>query len=89
MSKDTSLLVTLGTAGVIIGFAQLLSAGDKITMRLLLARAILSGALGVAAAAASLVFPTMSFAATVGLACVMSSLGTSAIEKMFQRVIGR
>lgn len=86
-TKDTSLLLALGAAGMLVGMGQLLAKGEKITARLLIARAILSGALGVCAAAVTIVVPGISFAAHVGLACVLSSLGTSAVERLFQRVV--
>lgn len=86
-SKDTALILSLAAAGMVVGLGQLLSKGEQITARLLVARAILSGALGVCAAAITIVVPNISFAAHVGLACVLSSLGTSAIERLFQRVV--
>ena len=88
MNPDTKLLASLGLAGALIGLGQLLASGDKITLRVVLARSILSGALGLSVAAASLLFPTLGYATSVGLACVIASLGTSALERLFQRFLG-
>jgi hypothetical protein len=88
-SKDTVLLLALGAAGALVGIGQLLSKGDKITTRLLIARAIMHGALGVCAAAVTIVIPGVSFAAQVGLACVLASIGTSAVESLFQKVLSK
>lgn len=88
-SKDTVLLASLAASGALVGLVQLLSKGEKITARLVITRALLHGVLGVCAAAVTIVVPGISFAAQVGLACIMSSIGTSAIERIFQRVVGR
>ena len=87
--KDTVLLWSLAAAGSLVGLGQLLSKGEKITARLLAARAIIHGALGACAASIAIVIPDVSFTAQVGLACVLSSLGTSAIERLFQRVTSK
>lgn len=87
MNQDTKLLATLGLIGAFIGIGQLLASGDKITARVAVSRAILSGALGLCAAASTLVFPELTFTASVGLACVIASLGTSALERLFQKFL--
>lgn len=87
MTPETKLLASLGLAGALIGIGQLLASGDKITLRVILARSIVSGALGLSVAAASLLWPEISYSASVGLSCVIASLGTSAVERLFQRFI--
>jgi hypothetical protein len=41
-----------------------------------------------AAAALISIMPTLSFAAQLGLAAVLASLGTSALERILQRITG-
>ncbi|WP_185754461.1 hypothetical protein [Luteibacter sp. 9135] len=68
-----------------MGIGKLLASTEKITARVVMARAIISGALGLCAAAAYLMFPSISTNATIGVACVLSSLGSSAVERLFQK----
>jgi len=89
MDNDTKLLASLGLTAAFIGIGQLLASGEKITVRVVFARSILSGALGLSVAAMNIVLPDISFAASVGLACVLASLGTSALERLFQKVISK
>lgn len=70
-----------------IGVGQLLSSKEPITMRLVTGRAICSGGIGAVSALALLAFPDMSFAAQMGLAAALASLGTSAVEKLLQRFL--
>lgn len=88
MDNEYKLIATLGLAGGLVGFAQVLAKGGRFDWKLALARAILNGALGVSAAVASVWFPTISLPALVGLACFLSSIGTSGVEKLLQRWIG-
>lgn len=89
MNPDTKLAVTLATLGAVVGIGKLLASTEKITVRVVLARAIISGALGLCAAAATLMFPGISTNATIGVACVLSSLGTSAVESAFQKWLSK
>ena len=89
MNPETKLLATLGISGALIGLAQILSSDNKVTWRIGITRAVLSGALGISAAAAGIFVENLSFPAQVGLACILSSLGTSALEKLLQRVVNR
>jgi hypothetical protein len=89
MNSDTKLAVTLVTIGSVVGIGKLLASAEKITARVVIARAIISGALGLCAAAASLMFPDISPNATIGVACVLSSLGSSAVESLFQKFLSK
>lgn len=88
MDNETKLIAIPLLFGAAIGFAQVLAKGKPFDWRLALARSILNGALGVGATFALVIFPTMPLAAVTGLACILASLGTSAIERLFQRVMG-
>jgi len=81
-------LAWLMSVGVAIGIGQMLSSAERLTARMLIGRAIISGGLGLAAGAALTVFPSLGLVAMVGIASVFVSLGTSAIEAMFTRIVG-
>lgn len=86
--NDTKLIGSLAAAGALLGIGQLLASGDRLTWRIAAGRAIVSGGLGVAAGSAHAYLPELSLTATIGLACLLVSLGTSGIERLFQRFIG-
>lgn len=85
MKDDTSLLVTLGLVGLVIGVAKLLADDAPIRLRQAVGRCILHGALGVAAASFVVFIPALTFTGQVGLACVFASLGSSVLEKLFAK----
>lgn len=87
MKDESHLLGTIAVIGAVLGLGQLLASGDKLTFRVIFGRAIVSGGLGLCAGSASIFLPEMSLVAYVGLCCVLVSLGTSAIERVFQRVV--
>lgn len=78
----------LALMGAGIGLGQLLASKETLTTRLIVGRAISSGALGMAAAAALSFLPELPFAAQMGLAATFASLGTSVLEKLVQRILG-
>ena len=86
--EDHKLLASLAGVGALIGIGQLLAAQDRITYRLALGRAIISGGLGLAAGSVLVIFRDLGLPALVGIAAVLTSLGTSAIERLFQRLMG-
>lgn len=89
MSPENKLALLLASIGAAVGIGKLLASTEKITARIVVARAIISGALGLCAAAATLMFPTISTNATIGVACVLSSLGSSAVESAFQKWLAK
>lgn len=86
MNEDAKLLTALGATGVLIGIAKMLSSEEPLRARQVFGRAVLSGALGVAAGAAVIFIPGISFVAQVALACILASLGVSALETLFARI---
>ena len=84
----TKGVLWLAVLGSLVGLGQLLLSKDVLTPRIIVGRAICSGALGMAAAAIISFIPTASFAAQLGLAAVIASLGTSALERIVQRITG-
>jgi membrane protein implicated in regulation of membrane protease activity len=86
--EATKGVLWLAVLGSLVGLGQLLLTKDVLTPRIIVGRAICSGALGMAAAALISIMPTLSFAAQLGLAAVLASLGTSALERILQRITG-
>ena len=86
--EATKGVLWLALMGAGIGLGQLLVSKETLTKRLVIGRAITSGALGMAAAAVLSFIPTLPFAAQLGIAATFASLGTSVLEKVVQRIIG-
>lgn len=74
--------------GVIIGIGQLLGSSDKLTTRLILGRALSSAGLSLVAGVSLLQIPDMPLIPLIGLSALISSLGTSALEKFVQQYLG-
>ncbi|WP_408953169.1 hypothetical protein [Lysobacter sp. Hz 25] len=89
MNEDLKLLTALGCAGAVIGIAKMLSSTEKLKPRQIVGRAILSGALGVAAGAIVLLFPGIGFVPQIAVACILASLGVSALEVLFNRFLNK
>ncbi len=87
MHDEVKLVGALAGAGLIVGIAKMLTSNEPLTWKQACGRAILSGATGVAAGAIVILIPGVSFVAQVALACILSSLGTSALESLFKRVV--
>lgn len=84
----TKGVLWLALMGAGIGLGQLLASKETLTIRLVIGRAIVSGALGMAAAGVLSFMPTLPFAAQIGIAATFASLGTSVLEKLVNRIIG-
>jgi len=85
--EDIKLLGALALAGTLVAVGKLLSSEEKLKPRQVLGRMLTSAMLGLVAASAVAFLPGLSFVAQVGLACALASLGTSALESMFNRVV--
>jgi len=88
MDNDTKLLATLGVTGAIIGLGKTLASSAPSNWKIALARCITTAGLSMSAAFAVVIFPALSFTASVGLAAALASLGTSALERLFSRFLG-
>ena len=86
--EATKGVLWLALMGAGIGLGQLLVSKETLTKRLVIGRAITSGALGASAAAVLSFIPALPFAAQLGIAATFASLGTSVLEKVVQRIIG-
>lgn len=78
----------LGIVGLIAGLGALLASQETLTIRVVIGRAISSFMLGMGAASALTFLPELSFYAQVGIACVAASIGTSGLERIFQKFRG-
>lgn len=82
--KTFAQLLILGAA---IGVGQLLASRERLTWRIVVGRAICSAGVAASAAALGLIFPSVGPVVQFGVAAAMASLGTSALEKLLQRVL--
>jgi membrane protein implicated in regulation of membrane protease activity len=88
---DTDAIKHVGVlvgVGAVVGLGQLLVSNEKLIGRIIVGRAIVSGGLALAAAGLLSFIPELSFYAQVGVASALSSLGTSALERVVQRITG-
>lgn len=74
--------------GMVVGLGQLFASQEMLTTRIIVGRALSSGGLGTVAGVVVVWIPDLSFAGQIGVAAGIASLGTSALERVFQRVIG-
>lgn len=79
----------LGLTGVLVGIGQLLASPEKITWRIAIGRALSSAGLGASSSVVLLWAPDLPMTAQFGLAALIASLGTSGLERLFQKFIGR
>jgi hypothetical protein len=88
LDEASKNVLSLAVVGAVVGIGTLLASEEVSTWRVTIGRAISSGALGMSAAAILSFMPDLPFAAQLGVAAVLASLGTSALERLFQRIIG-
>ena len=74
--------------GILIGIGHLLASKEVLTPRIIVGRAISTGGLALGAGAALAWMPELPVVAQVGIAAALASLGTSGLERMFQRMLG-
>lgn len=74
--------------GMMVGIGQLLASQEMLTTRIVVGRALSTGGLGTVAGVVVVWIPELSFAGQIGIAAAVASLGTSALERVFQRLIG-
>ena len=73
--------------GISIGIGQLMVGSERLTIRLLVGRALSTGGLAMAAGIVLVWVPELSMVGQIGVAAGLASLGTSGLERAFQRVI--
>lgn len=75
--------------GVSIGVGRLLLSEELISARLLIGRAISTGGIAMAAGAVLVWVPSLPLLGQIGIAAGLASLGTSGLERLFARALGR
>ena len=83
----TSALFAL--VGVSIGVGKLMAGEEPLTARLLIGRAISTGGIAMAAGAVLVWIPALPLLGQIGIAAALASLGTSGLERVFSRAVGR
>lgn len=86
MQDEVKLVGALAGVGALIGIAKMLNSDEPIRVRQAVGRAVLSGATGLAAGAVVIFIPGVGFVAQVALACILASLGASALEGWLKMV---
>lgn len=76
-----------GLIGLSIGLGQLLASGEVLTWRIVIGRALSTGGIAMAAGAVLVWVPELPLLGQMGVAAGLASLGTSGLEKMFQRLV--
>jgi hypothetical protein len=88
-NEATRIATSLGIVGLIVGIGQLLASTEKLTMRIIVGRALSSAGLGASSSALLVLVPDLPMAAQFGVAALVASLGTSALERGFQKWLGK
>ena len=83
----TDLLMIVVCVGITIDLGQLLAGNERLTLRLLVGRTLSTGGLAMAAGVVLVWVPELSMVGQIGVAAGLASLGTSGLERAFQRVI--
>ena len=73
--------------GISIGMGQLLAGNERLTLRLLVGRALSTGGLAMAAGVVLVWVPELSLVGQIGVAAGLASLGTSGLERTLHRFI--
>lgn len=73
--------------GILVGLGQLLASEEALTMRLVIGRALSIGGLAMAAGVVLVWMPDAPMLGLYGVAAALASLGTSGLERLFQRLI--
>ena len=73
--------------GISIGIGQLLASPERLTKRIIIGRALSTGGLSMAAGLVLVWVPDLPLIGQIGVAAALASLGTSGLERMFQRLI--
>lgn len=76
-----------GLVGISIGVGQLLASNEVLTWRIVIGRALSTGGIAMASGAALVWVPDLPLLGQIGVAAALASLGTSGLERLFQRFL--
>lgn len=85
--EQVAQALLFGVIGLTIGIGQLLASGEVLTWRIVIGRALSTGGIAMGAGAVLVWVPELSLIGQMGVAAALASLGTSGLERMFQRLI--
>ena len=88
-AKGLAQAVLFAAIGIAIGLGQLLASQEELTRRIVIGRALSTGGIAMGAGIVLVWFPSMPPVAMIGVASIAASLGTSALERIFQRFLGK
>lgn len=77
------------TVGIFIGVGQLLASKEQLTTRIIIGRALSTGGIAIGAGSALVWLPDLPLLGQLGIAAALASLGTSGLERIFQRLLER
>lgn len=83
-----ALAILFAVVGMIFTVGQLLMSKEALTARIVIGRCISTAGLSMAAGLVLLIFPGAPLIAQIGVAAALGALGTSALERMIQRILG-
>ena len=87
--RVTKTVAVLGLAGFIAGLGTLLASKEQLTVRIVIGRAVTSIALGVTSSLSILWYPDITLETKIAIACGIASLGTSGLERLYQKFWNR
>lgn len=76
-----------GLVGISIGVGQLLASNEVLTWRIVIGRSLSTGGIAMASGAALVWVPDLPLLGQIGIAAALASLGTSGLERLFQRFL--
>lgn len=85
--EQTATSFLFAFVGITIGLGQLLASGEVLSLRIIVGRSLSTGGIAMAAGAVLVWVPDLPIIGQVGVAAALASLGTSGLERMFQRII--
>jgi len=86
---DWTFFSAAGVMGALIGLGQLLNAREVLTWRVVLGRAMVSAGLAATAPVILIWFPQLPQTAEFAIAALLASLGTSGLQILVTKLIGR
>ena len=84
---DTSFFAWATILGALIGLGQILDSSEKLTVRVLIGRALVSAGLASMAPALLTWFPHMPRMAEFAFAALLASIGTSGLQMAVRRIL--
>lgn len=86
--EQIEFALLFAAVGIAIGLGQLLASKEQLSARIVIGRALSTAGISVAAGSVLIWFPELPLLGQIGIAAALASLGTSGLERLFQRLIG-